>query len=171
MVAVGQTKKLGAISQSHRLHRIITLRNKANTKHIRRFDVKGKLVLAMTSLVLAVGSVFAAAPAQAVSFEVGFRNSCHHTVRVAVSVYRADEWHTVGWYTFAPGERAKLNGAHSDNEVFYYYAETLDGTIVWKGTANDAPIVMDGVWYRSKENIASSWFTGTYYTNLTCNSR
>lgn len=76
---------------------------------------------------------------KASSSKITIKNSCSRDdVRIAVRYLDTDDrWRTRGWWTFEYGERANLvsndDTLWTNNAIVYYYAETLDGDIVWKG--------------------------------------
>ncbi len=66
---------------------------------------------------------------------ISFKNNCSSPIRVAIHYLSpAGQWRTKAWYSFKPGELARLNNIESKNRYFYYYAEVTDGTgISWQG--------------------------------------
>jgi uncharacterized membrane protein len=66
---------------------------------------------------------------------IAFKNSCSHPLQVAVRFQNTSgQWETRNWYSFVPGESARLNGVETRNRYVYYYAQTTDSSnIVWSG--------------------------------------
>jgi uncharacterized membrane protein len=69
-----------------------------------------------------------------------FTNGCRHPVQLAIRYLDTNSgWKTVGWWSFAAGETARLNGGNgtllrSNNTFWYYFAETTNGAqLEWRG--------------------------------------
>lgn len=125
---------------------------------------------AAASMALATFCTFlAASAARADNYRIGFSNGCHSTtIKVAVSWLDPDsgEWIDNGWYEFSAGERAILNGPRTDNRIFYYYAESADGSKIW-GADDQPELVVGGRSYSPRKAVADP-SNGSYYVNLTC---
>lgn len=68
-------------------------------------------------------------------------NECDRPLKIAIGYMQlSGRWNYRGWWTYQPGEKSypTSNDMYliSNNRVFYMYAETLDGSIVWKGNHN-----------------------------------
>jgi len=85
------------------------------------------------------------------SNSISFKNECASPVNVAIHFKnRAGQWVTKAWYSFSPGELARLNGVDTTNRYLYYYAEATDGSgKIWSG--NDTTEVIGGRSYNMKK--------------------
>ena len=127
-----------------------------------------KALSALMTGVTLVATSLVALPVKAQGFGIGFFNACQtKTLRIAVSFRESSGgWVDRGMYTFAPGERASLRDVRTSNSIFYYYAESTDGSSVW--TSSDQPtLTVGGRTYRPRRATANI-SSGTYYTTLTC---
>ena len=77
-----------------------------------------------------------------------FTNRCQHPIRLAIYYEdRSGQWRAEGWWVFAPSQSANLASADdkrlkSNNGVWYFYAETTDGSRwVWAG---DKDVYLNG---------------------------
>jgi uncharacterized membrane protein len=72
--------------------------------------------------------------------EAGF-DICNQTkdeITVAFGYRENGDWTSAGWYNIAPGECATVYDKSLQERYYYYYAEQVNGNIVWEGeTAND----------------------------------
>jgi len=72
-------------------------------------------------------------------------NQCSHDVRVAIAYDKAvGSWATVGWWTIGADSSQYLQFADgsyaaTQNNAFYYYAETPDGSMRW-GAPNNVTV-------------------------------
>lgn len=63
---------------------------------------------------------------------VAFKNKCHKPIAIFVHYLRLNNtWITKGYYKLNPNQMAQI--FNTRNTIFYYYAQSMDGTIVWKG--------------------------------------
>lgn len=93
---------------------------------------------------------------------VSFVNACSTPFKLAIRFKNlSDQWETKAWFSFSPGERARLTGVETKNRYLYYYAEATDGTgKVWSG--NDTNVVIGG---RNYSMLKID--TGTQFVNWT----
>lgn len=115
-----------------------------------------------------------AAPAKAASLMV--ENACGRDLRFAVH-YLPDggAWRTEGWWNIEAKSSTELRGdlgpIASSNTVFYYYAETLDQKISWRGRADDeadATYALNGRSLRFDQVRLERDSDGRYQLRLTC---
>ncbi|NEQ95459.1 MAG: DUF1036 domain-containing protein [Cyanothece sp. SIO2G6] len=116
---------------------------------------------------VALGGLVAAALTDSSSREYYFTNSC--SVPVNLAIYYRDTsgaWVADGWWRFNPGQSSYLvadgQRLSSTNNIWYYYAETTDGALVWRG---DQRINFDGSSLSMKELRDSS---GDYSWSVNC---
>lgn len=131
--------------------------------------MKRALTKAITGLTLTLSSYFfTTLPSRAQGFNIGFFNGCQSkTLKTAVSFKNSQgSWIDKGWYTFSPGEKAWLEGVQTTNKIFYYYAESTDGSLAW--FSEDQPtLTINGTSYKPRM-VRSNISSGTYYIDLTC---
>jgi len=103
-------------------------------------------------------------------------NACGKTLRFAVH-YLPDggAWRTEGWWDVdslsSTALRGDLGQIASSNAIFYYYAETLDRKIVWRGRDDDdtdATYTLDGRTLRFDRVRLERDDGGRYQLKLTC---
>lgn len=107
---------------------------------------------------------------------IRINNRCQTSIRLALHfLNRNGEWRTGAWWTFAPSEEnfLSLNDSgrlYTDNDTFYFYAESTTGNIVWKGTdsSEDRTYEVGGTPYRFKSLTSPRTETGNYLLELTC---
>jgi uncharacterized membrane protein len=96
---------------------------------------------------------------------VAFKNKCYKSIAIFVHYLNLNNnWITDGYYKLAPNQNGNI--FNSRNTIFYYYAQSTDGTLIWRGNYEfrfrDVVIPMEIV-----EMNIDSW--GTYTMTLTCN--
>ena len=96
---------------------------------------------------------------------VAFKNKCYKPIAIYVHYLDLNNnWITNGYYRLAPNQKGNI--FNTRNTIFYYYAQSMDGTLVWRGDYgfrfHDVIIPM-----RIVEMSISSW--GTFTMSLTCN--
>jgi hypothetical protein len=95
---------------------------------------------------------------------IAFNNKCSKPIAIFVHYLDLNNnWITDGYYRLEPNQQGNI--FNTKNLIFYYYAQSMDGTVVWKGDYEfqykDIVIPMTKV----KMNI-TNW--GTYIMKLTC---
>jgi hypothetical protein len=104
--------------------------------------------------------------------ELYVRNSCTKAIRFAISYLKLNqEWDEVGFWEYDgksnsfPGT-SQGNRIRSNNDVFYFFAETLDGSLVWQGdqkeTVRGRTVNMRKIELRKDSD-------GDYVLEFTCN--
>jgi len=96
---------------------------------------------------------------------VAFKNKCYKPIAVFVHYLNLNNsWITNGYYRLTPYQKRSI--FYTRNTIFYYYAQSMDGTLVWKGEYGfrfkDVIIPM-----RKVEMSINDW--GVYTMTLTCN--
>jgi len=90
--------------------------------------------LAMTSLTVvtavALGSLFAAAPAEA-SYKIC--NKTKTSVDAAFGYKKDGDWVAEGWWHIEPGKCKTVYGGDLESQKYYFYADTADGDGQWGG--------------------------------------
>jgi hypothetical protein len=73
-------------------------------------------------------------------------NRCRHSVRLALDYFGVEgTWHQTGWWTLGSGESSYLNdepgrSLRTASSVLYFYAEALDGAVVWNNGRHSAVV-------------------------------
>lgn len=131
---------------------------------------KAALLGHVLALTISGGLTLQGAKAQSSGYSISFANQCSKSVRIAVS-YRDNNgrWIDRGMYDFVPGERSALKDVWSNNRIFYYYAETTDGSVFW-GANNQPHLTVNGRTYRPRKVEVKRG--DTYYVQtLTCSNQ
>ena len=98
-------------------------------------------------------------------YKINVKNKCYKEIEIAIRIKNLDgEWESKGWYTIKPYDEAYV--ANTNNRIFYYYAESLDGKLKWKG--DEYKTVRGEQFGFKKKTIPESHGYGEYYINLTC---
>lgn len=85
---------------------------------------------------VAVAASLSTASAARADFEIC--NKTKDDVTAAFGYRENGKWTSSGWYNMMPGECAIVYGRTLQEHYYYYYAEQVNGNIVWEGeTAND----------------------------------
>jgi hypothetical protein len=102
-----------------------------------------------------IGEQLSSAGADSAGYRFRFHNECRRPVRVVIHFKDLrNAWRTAGWWDFSPRERAILRGAdkvelRTNNSVWYYYAESTDGSgLSWRG---EHPVQYQDRWLHMKE--------------------
>ena len=101
-------------------------------------------------------------------YYIYLENQCDKSIRFALKYQTIQgKWETDGWWEMKPNKGSYLssNGTKitSNNSIAYFYAETIDNSIVWKG--DDTTTYFDGETLYMKKKIDSS---GSLDFILTC---
>jgi uncharacterized membrane protein len=99
---------------------------------------------------------------------ISFKNNCSHPLQVGIHFKNLqNQWETKSWFTFSPGESARLNGVNTNNRYFYYYAKTTDGSnISWYG--NETSQTIGGIAYNMKK-VDTGASKVNWTQSLSCN--
>lgn len=105
--------------------------------------------------------------------DVQVRNNCNRPIRMALS-YRdkTGAWKNLKWWELQGNKNTFLSNNNerieSDNNVFYYYAETTDDSdIAWEG---ETSITFDGVTLAAKEVVLTPDGDGNWVLTLACDT-
>jgi uncharacterized membrane protein len=85
-------------------------------------------------------------------------NKCDQNVKIAVKYWNSESasWVIDKWWNIAANQNVYLSAAgillHSNNATFYWYAEALNGSMVWQGSI---PVNIDEKVYRFRQQVAA----------------
>ena len=99
------------------------------------------LIISSGSLFFLSSSTSPSLNAQQNTYQIQFTNKCYDTVLIAVNYIDTDgDRITRGWFRAQTRKTRVI--ANTRNPVFYYYAKSQNGKIVWKG--NDLYKTVEG---------------------------
>ncbi|MGK7863267.1 DUF1036 domain-containing protein [Falsiroseomonas sp. E2-1-a4] len=105
--------------------------------------------------------------------DIWFHNACNRPVRLLVRhAEETRQWRSRGWWNFGPMEPPRALSSrgnriqHLSNHRLYYYAETVDGSVIWEGDGRNTTRV-SGVTYRLRQ-ASPTVVRGRLQVRLTC---
>jgi hypothetical protein len=101
-------------------------------------------------------------------YKLKFRNKCNKPVKVLIRYLDDnDDWKSKGWWEIAPNKTVYVED--SSNRIFYYYAKTTDGKLVWSDNENKRTYKGKKYGFRKLEKSNSDY--GSWISNITCSSQ
>ena len=98
-------------------------------------------------------------------YRLKFKNKCIKPIKVAIRYLDfKDKWGSKGWWTIEPGKTVYVE--NSPNSIFYYYAKTLDGSLVWSDKDNLRDFNGKKYGFRKLQKSTSKY--GSWVTDITC---
>lgn len=101
------------------------------------------------------------------------KNSCHKKVQVAIRYKQPNgQWTTKCWWSVSPQESIYLASGGdrliTENSIWYYYAEAVDGSTSWWGNDNTRTCRGRSLKMKKKDYVDSK---SDLYVGLSCNNR
>ncbi|MBC8756078.1 DUF1036 domain-containing protein [Kordia sp. YSTF-M3] len=101
-------------------------------------------------------------------YRLKFRNKCNKPVKVLIRYLNfEDEWKSKGWWEIAPNKTVYVED--SKNRIFYFYAKTTDGKLVWSDKDNKRDFKGKKYGFRKLEKSNSDY--GSWISDITCTNQ
>lgn len=104
----------------------------------------------------------------ATHYKLKFKNKCNKPVKVLIRYLDDnDDWKSKGWWEIAPDKTVYVED--SSNRIFYFYAKTTDGKLVWSDKENKRSYKGKKYGFRKLEKSNSDY--GSWISDITCSSQ
>jgi len=100
-------------------------------------------------------------------YKLKLKNKCSKDIKTFIRYKNFEgQWKSKGWWKIKPGETVHVED--SKNNLFYFFAKSTDGSLVWKGKDNVK--TFEGKEYGLREIKKKNNNYGDWVTNITCTS-
>jgi len=101
-------------------------------------------------------------------YKLKFRNKCVKPVKVLIRYLDDnDKWKSKGWWEIAPNKTVYVED--SSNRIFYFYAKSTDGKLVWSDDDNKRDFNGKKYGFRKLEKSNAEY--GSWISNITCSNQ